>query len=694
MAKKKFSAEACAMIIFFVIWGLGFFGGMGFAVVSAIVIGANDYTRITAVNYRAEVIDNAVGTVRVTENVTYNIHCANGGIDENLEWEIWRDMPEDQNYDGVRVYYNVISVKRLNDDGSVAFELDEGRLLYEDESWSTWKAYKNTWYHSEGPYNEYYNRWECVIIYPGGVYREVQTYQIEYEIINGAMRYGDCSELYLSMFSGDSCKWLESFTAEILIPQNKMPAINPTNYTFNTFGTNSHTFAYTESDTENPGYHTFIMKLDSSQLKFKAYNRYLEFAFVTFGDDEYDKWSFTHKNVSSNRNYNTNVHARLVREQAQYDALPTTWMWVKLGVLVACIAAAALIIRSAYKKDEQLQKKYNFYRPELPFDKYMEIPSPLDPTFAGAFVMCKHKMTDNVPGGYAAAMLSLTRKGYITVEKIKQDGEWKESNVKIAVLKAEGERQKLTSSEELYFELIRRHAGDGEIKLLAFQEKVSSDYDNTNEFVRKTKQVVKSVGIAENYFQKPDYKRLKREQLTSVLVLLIVGVVLTVLLNCLMPLSRMDLAFGAFFIFGFSIIATAVLRYVLAQKYVLLTQKGEDEYAKWRGLYNFLNGDTLMKEQTPDRVEMWEDYLVYATAFGIPEKVLKALSVKYPDYVTSGRFAHSHILHHHFFHSHAFMHTSSRSFHGSTRSASRTGRFSGGGGYGGGGRGGGGGGGS
>ena len=131
---------------------------------------------------------------------------------------------------------------------------------------------------------------------------------------------------------------------------------------------------------------------------------------------------------------------------------------------------------------------------------------------------------------------------------------------------------------------------------------------------------------------------------------------------------------------------------ILSRKYILLTQFGEDEYAKWRGLYNFFNSATLLNERTVIELALWEQYLVYATAFGISEKVIKALNIRCPDVATSPVLRNPH------YRSHVFIYSSGRAFRTATRSASFTGRshsrgFGGHGGYGGGGRGGGGGGG-
>ena len=104
---------------------------------------------------------------------------------------------------------------------------------------------------------------------------------------------------------------------------------------------------------------------------------------------------------------------------------------------------------------------------------------------------------------------------------------------------------------------------------------------------------------------------------------------------------------------------------------------GEDEYNKWRGLYNFLNSETLMKERTVIELPIWEQYLVYATAFGISEKVITALKIRCPDMEMSPMLSNP------YYTSRSFIHTS-HSFRTATRSASHiahSGGFSSHGGY-------------
>ena len=673
-----------------------------------------DYARITDIDYKAVVVDEpgSNGKVVVTERLTFDIHAASKS---NLFWELWRDLPESY-VDGVKVSYKVNSVKQILDDGT-EIEYEESPKLYWDDSdyTSTSKGYgPGKWYHSDGPYSESARNYECVFFYVDGLYRENITFEIEYEMYNAALRYGDCSELYLSFYSEDTIKYLNSFKGQILIPDKDMP--NSGNYEAHTFGTNSYNFPFTESSTLNPGYYTFSFDLDESELKFKPYNEYIEFTLVSFGAD---KHKFTDY-ASRNYYYNAPALDELRQEQTEYDQTKDKYIGLKIIVLSLSLVGVILLIIYLSRKDKQIRQKHNFYKPTIQVDYFREIPSNLDLIFASNLVFCKHKphkKTEDIDG-YSSIMLSLVRKGYIELDRVDSQKDWISSNVKIIVkykqapitfsistdinennntsealdsnMPNEKKLEPLTPSEEQYFNLIVRHSLGNEITMSSFQSKVSSDYENTYTFVKNIENSIINIGVTEKYFQKANYKepRLQTQSLSTMFG--IIGVLLITLVNFLSYQTHFDLAFGSYFILGIAFFIGSLYLRKLSRNYVLLTQFGEDEYSKWRGLYNFLNSETLMNERTIIELPLWEQYLVYATAFGISEKVIAALKIRCPDMNMSPMLSNP-------YYSSRNFHYSCRSFRTATHHASHIARsggyggFSGHGGYGGGGRGGGGG---
>lgn len=682
-----------------------------------------DYVRITDVEYKAEVVDEygSNGKIIVTERLTFDIHAASKN---NLFWELWRDLPEEY-VDGVKVSYKVNYVKQIYEDApDVTYKESPKLYWFDDDYINTSAGYgPGKWYHSKGPYDGEYN-FECVLFYVDGLYRETVVFEIQYEMYNASLRYLDSSELYISLYSGESTKYLKSFKGEILFPNDKMPSKG--NYDAYTYGTNAHEFDFIESDTKNPGYHTFSFELDKHQLKFKPYNQYIEFALVSYGDD---KHIFT-KYAQPNNYSSSNMLVATNKAQAKYEELPETYKKIKVILLLVFSASTLLIIKTTVSFNKKMRKKYTFYKPSMEIQYFRDIPSDLDPNFAATLVFCKHRSSDNISDGYGAVMLSLVHKGYIELEKYNNNKDWVPENIKIVVknkptgqiskkacskcgvenimnakfcfscsapfssdtpVEKQDEQisnnlKKLTPSEEQYYNLILRHSHSSDITLRLFQQRVAEDYSYTNSFVTNIKNTKTNIGLSQGYFQNANYKKPKMDTNGWALLLVVMGIMIITIGNWIFYQTRLDLAFGSLFILGFGLIGCAIHLNKIAKEYILLTQFGEDEYAKWRGLYNFLNSETLMKERTVIELVIWEQYLIYATAFGISEKVIKALHVRCPETNLSP------VLGNPYFHTRGFYH-STRSFRTATYTASFTASSGGHGGYGGGGRGGGGGGG-
>ena len=70
----------------------------------------------------------------------------------------------------------------------------------------------------------------------------------------------------------------------------------------------------------------------------------------------------------------------------------------------------------------------------------------------------------------------------------------------------------------------------------------------------------------------------------------------------------------------------------------ILTENGSEEIAEWKGLQKYMKDYSLIKDREVFEVVLWEKFLVYATAFGIADKVLKQLKIAYPE-ISDSAFA-------------------------------------------------------
>lgn len=696
------------LVVFFVIIGIaadGYtledFGIDGFTV------NPNDYCNLTDVDYTAVLHDDIDGkaNVEITEYLTFDVHASSKS---NTFKELWRELPEEE-VDGLKVTYDVKSVTQILDNGEEIPYEETSKMYWEDEDY-TMSATKR-WHHSKGN-GRYPDNDESLLIYIPWTYREKLKFKIVYSLNNAALKYKDCSELYLSMYSGNTITKLKSYKAQILVPDELMPE---TYYAY-TYGTANSRIPYNESNSINPGYHTFSINLEESDLKFNFYDRYIEFCLLAYGNDKHIFTKYAPNNLYSN----DNALQECMEENEYYETLNKRYKNYKSLLLILSVLGASYTVYRTKKLYNDTKKTYTFYKPETDYEYFREIPSDLDPFFASELVFMDDPFNENKEKKeeYAAILLSLVRKKYVKIVKNNEALNWTKENtvivlepvnsnyiaqdslesqnnpiesVNITVNTNTGEKlEQLTTSERIYYELLERHIkGNGSIKLSDLQRHIDTDYGYTNSFVKNMeKKPALETGVIGGYFQNAKYDSLKNKFSEKANTSLVFALIMLIIVNGISYFTPMALGFGAYTIFGIALIWKFIYLSSKSGELVLFTQYGANEQAKWRGLYNFLNSDTLLNEKEVRDLVLWEKYLIYATAFGISEKVVKAIKIN----AVELKIDDSSILNRNcYIHSHHF-HTMSRSFGHSIHTTSRGGGFSGHG-YGGGGRGGGGGGG-
>ena len=610
----------------------------------------NDYARITDVEYKAVVMDEPDnnGKILITERLTFDIHAAD---EDNPFWELWRDLPE--NYiDGVKVDYKVNSVKQIYPDGTEVIYEESNKLYWDDYDYVSENPYygPGKWFHSKGPYDEDLAQYECVLFYVDGIYREEVVFEIEYEMRNAAFKYNDCSELYISLYSGESIEHLNSYKAEILFSNKDMP--RPGNYDVYAYGTNANDFPVKESAKKNPGYYTFYFELDKEDLQFKPFNQFIEFDLVSYGASRHVFTNYAPDNYYTYDNVIDEVYASI----DEYLAAPKRSTTAKMTVFITSAIISALIVLYALRKVSKTKEKYNFYEPEFKGEYFRDIPNDLDPNFAAALVFCKDKAPKDDSGVYSAILLSLARKKYINlIERANED------LLIHLIAKTSNPSETLSVCEKHYYNLLVRHANGDHIHMKELQERVSRDYNNTESFASSMKNAIGLIGMQEGYFQKAKYTEPKDKLNNAGATLIAIGCIVAFFANLISFETRLELAYGAFFLFGATCVASAIYLRKKAKLCILLTQRGEDEYAKWRGLYNFLNSDTLIHERTVVELPLWEKYLVYATAFGLSEKVIEAIKLRCPEATESNSIVTNNYCRS------GRIHVHSRNFHSSVR---------------------------
>ncbi|WP_413862007.1 DUF2207 domain-containing protein [Methanobrevibacter sp. UBA417] len=109
------------------------------------------------------------------------------------------------------------------------------------------------------------------------------------------------------------------------------------------------------------------------------------------------------------------------------------------------------------------------------------------------------------------------------------------------------------------------------------------------------------------------------------------GIILSIFIAAMALLSTIPTAtyslVGAIIIFITSIICLILPDDVGGR----WTENGKEFHDKWKNFKKFLNDNSLMKEHPPESIEIWNQYLVYAAALGVADKVHKVMKMEYYD---------------------------------------------------------------
>ena len=237
----------------------------------------------------------------------------------------------------------------------------------------------------------------------------------------------------------------------------------------------------------------------------------------------------------------------------------------------------------------------------------------------------------------AANILNLCLKGYISFEKKLED------KIYISILKG---KEDLKEDEKEIYNLIKDAIGKKEsIEVKELQDFAKKNYDKYSAHVRSMVKHIKENLYSENIIDKKQEKLYDKTY--SPTPTIFAGIFMAIIIFILMSLLPI-IDVGYLAAFGISIrnnlleiilvlVPIIALLIILEQNrkkargnLYKLTQKGEDEQAEWKGLSKYLKHYSLLNERGVFDIIIWEKYLVYATAFGISEKVIEELHASYP----------------------------------------------------------------
>ena len=594
-----------------------------------------EYAHITELDFKATLHDSASegNYLEVKEIVNFDVHSFNK---DNLCVELWRGMDE-YKADGMTTTYEIKSVKQILPNGERINYSESPQIYKKDSDYTDSNLGPYKWYHLEGRYNSYNGMYQLLMMYPEPTYRDNLKYEIEYEVRGCTYKYVDCSEIYFQVFNTDATKYIKKFDFEFLIPYNLMPKRN--NYYFKFNGTDDIVVKHTVDNEINPGYYTFSVHKEGSDLKFGLYNRFLEFLIVTYNDDKHIISEYA--NNESNIYTNTYALEEIRNEQYEYE-MNIAFKYIKITIFVLCIVGSfGVLIYTKYTLSKGVKGEGAMTKPKYDYDYYATVPEKIDYHIASGIFNCKNIFNSNpIELSFPAILLSLANKGFIKIEDDTltrlQDYTISRENEFLINTLNDGTNRRLedvlTPSEIKVFNLIKRQTGGNPtINMKNLFNRIRLDYYNTSSFYDEMNKLIQDYGYNHGLFSKSNYNESREKIIEKGKYMLRRGLMFLVVVNFISFFTRFGFAFGGYTILGLTFILCALYLFKRSNDFVLLTEKGEIEYQKWHAYYNYLKNETLYHETDREDLNNYDECLLYAIALGLPEKKIKKLKTKFPN---------------------------------------------------------------
>lgn len=491
-----------------------------------------------------------------------------------------------------------------------------------------------------------------------------RKFEISYTIVDAVKNYSDCSEFYWQFISNESAIPAKKVTGSITLPSNVEKiddllvwAHGPLNG--NIYRTSNNLVSFS------------VDNLNSRTM--------LEARVVTptyiFSDN-------TNVSSSSRLNYILNQEqqwadeANKLREKKAFEEKMVRFFLIVLFCLtnLGGIFLAIFLIKKIKKYKVEFNNAPNFV-PEFPSKYFRDIPDENSTPSQAAYLYYfkKSVVSIHIPDVISATMLDLCLKKYLNFEVSGNN----KKDITI-ILNSNLDANLLSKDEKLIYEMFSKISSDMKFTMQDFEKYCKKHSDS---FMKDYNKIEKYA--LEEIKNKGKYDS-KLINTYSSWVGKGVGFIFLSMVSIIFMFASIIPA-----------IICAVYAFKISARYNTLTQKGTDEKEQWNGLKNYMEDFSLLKEKEVPELILWEKYLVYATAFGISDKVLKQLKVVYPqfndsDYMTSSGYSYLYWMSYGNF-SNNFIHNINNSISSAYTSINYSsgsgsgGGFSGGGGFGGGG---------
>ena len=439
-----------------------------------------------------------------------------------------------------------------------------------------------------------------------------KEYQISYTVEDAITKYSDYAELYWQFVGSDFEINADKITGTITLPSQ----------------------AQTKDDikvwghTEDLNGEIYITNLDKISFELDGFNsgRYVEIR-TLFP---------TSMIVSTSRIHDVDILNDVIEEEtvwaneansrrARRDA---TNFLITLVVVIACILLSVFSILRAIKQANRFKGKSK-YKPTQKIEYYRDLPRKNATPAQSLYVYfeTKNGIADNDIGKVVSAtLLNLNLKKHIEfqVEKDK-------NKEKITIKILSTDTKNLSADEKVIFEFLQKACKDSnEITVKEFEKYIRRS-STTDILALKTyiNGQTKKELINQQIYDAEQEKVYKNQSAQTTIYVIIIFIAIFAIAFTTEFLNM----FGYVAILGLIVcqVIAIIINSKTLNKINVYTQKGIDEKEMWRGLKKYMEDFSMLDKREVPEIAIWEHFLVFATAFGIADKVLKQLKVVYPN---------------------------------------------------------------
>lgn len=214
------------------------------------------------------------------------------------------------------------------------------------------------------------------------------------------------------------------------------------------------------------------------------------------------------------------------------------------------------------------------------------------------------RITENA---LSASIMNLVYKKNIKVEKVE--------NTKDTYLFTLVNRDKLNDTENALIDFLFVNIGNGTTFTTTALKKYASNTKTCTTFMNtytNWKNLVLKDGEKQEFFEK------KKKYIIIPFIMLFLAIMIVAYIT----------HFNIEFIPGILTLMFAIIFIIYVLTFSKKTQKGMEHYARWNAFKRFLNDFGNFSIKDLPEIVLWERYLVYATVFGLADKVEKVMNVK------------------------------------------------------------------